>query len=66
MSEIFSENEKGTPGAPNSGKKQLLDSKIKQYKILSDKLFKVTNVIPKTTFIIKISECQFKINLIKP
>lgn len=61
-----SKKEKGTINStPNSVKNHLQGNKIKQYPIDSNKLFVVKNIIPKTTFVIKLLNYQFKIDLIK-
>ncbi len=64
-----SKKEKGTTSSTqfnsDSVKNQVQDSKIKQYTITSNKLFAIKNIIPKTTFVIKIINFQFKVELIK-
>jgi hypothetical protein len=61
-----SKKEKGTINSTqDSVKNHLQDNKTKQYNIGSNKLFKVKSIIPKTTFVIKLLNYQFKIDLIK-
>ena len=61
-----SKKEKGTINSTqDSVKNHVQDNKVKQYTIDSNKLFEVRNIIPKTTFVIKLLNYQFKIDLIK-
>jgi hypothetical protein len=49
----------------DSVKNQVQDTKTLQFPIKSKKIFVIKNLIPKSAFVIKIYNYQFKIHLIK-
>lgn len=62
----ISKKEKGTINSTqDSVKNHLQYNKTNQHNIDSSKLFAIRNIIPKTTFVIKFLNHQFKIDLIK-